>query len=58
MKSTIELVLAISTFAYQTNNILDKLFTFYIKNKFIQIVRQNKSITSIISKFEKVYINF
>lgn len=39
------------------NNVLDKLYIPYVRNKLTWVVRRNKSITLIINKFEKVYVD-
>lgn len=39
------------------NNILEKLYILYMKNQFIQVIKQNKSIMLITNKLEKIYID-
>lgn len=51
-----QLILLTSNFTYSTNNILNKICIFCIKSKYIQVIKQNKSIISMINKLKKVYI--
>lgn len=45
-------------FACQANDVLDKIYTLYVRNKLNRIIRRYKCITLIITKLEEMHVDF
>lgn len=54
VKSVVFLIIATK----QASNVLDKIYTLYIRNKSIKIVKRNKCITLIMFQLKEVCIDF
>lgn len=45
-------------FAYQASDVLDKIYTLYVRNKLNRIIKRHKCITLIMTKLEKMHVDF